>query len=271
MGLGSMMGSWQRQTKDFGHDQGTKYSSLIFDNRGMGASDKPLMRYSTSEMAKDALELLNHIGWTSERQLHIIGISMGGMIAQEMAYQEPNRVASLSLVSTASHLVNTVGFVENLRQRINLFMPKDIDIQLAEIKARLFSEEWLAAPDADGNFPTNGDRFAAQEVKKRRNTEAFTRKGFTLQAIAAGWHHKSPEQLKMLGDEVGRERIQVIHGTVDKMITLYHGEMLVRELGGEESGVTRVIFKDRGHVLPMEERQEFARLIEQIVEKTNKK
>ena len=84
MGLGSMMNGWQRQTKDFGHDRGTKYSSLIFDNRGMGESDKPLMRYSTSEMAKDVFELLNHIGWTSERQLHIIGISMGGMIAQEM-------------------------------------------------------------------------------------------------------------------------------------------------------------------------------------------
>lgn len=84
MGLGSLKSSWQRQTKDFGHDQSSKYSCLIFDNRGMGESDKPLMRYSTSEMAKDACELLNHLGWTSKRQLHVIGISMGGMIAQEM-------------------------------------------------------------------------------------------------------------------------------------------------------------------------------------------
>lgn len=84
MGLGSFKSSWQRQTKDFGHDQSSKYSCLIFDNRGMGESDKPSMRYSTSEMAKDAFELLNHLGWTSKRQLHVIGISMGGMIAQEM-------------------------------------------------------------------------------------------------------------------------------------------------------------------------------------------
>ena len=127
------------------------------------------------------------------------------------------------------------------------------------------------APDADGGFSTNGDRVAAQEVKKRQNTEAFTRKGFTLQAIAAGWHHKSPEQLKEIGDKVGRERIQVIHGTVDKMITVYHGEMLVKELGGEELGITRRVFQDRGHVLPIEERKEFARLIEQIVAKTERK
>ena len=84
MGLGTFKTAWQNQTKAFGHDQASQYSCLIFDNRGMGESDKPLMRYSTSEMAKDALEVVNHIGWISKRQLHIIGVSMGGMIAQEL-------------------------------------------------------------------------------------------------------------------------------------------------------------------------------------------
>ena len=84
MGLAATKAYWQRQTKDFSHTQGNRYTSLIFDNRGIGESDKPLMRYSTSEMAEDLLELLQHLGWTMERQLHIIGISMGGMIAQEL-------------------------------------------------------------------------------------------------------------------------------------------------------------------------------------------
>ena len=84
------MSSWQRQIKDFGHSQSTnggqsrKYTNLVFDNRGMGDSGKPWSRYSTSEMAKDTLELCNHLGWTSVRELHVIGSSMGGMIAQEM-------------------------------------------------------------------------------------------------------------------------------------------------------------------------------------------
>ena len=86
MGLGAFKSAWQRQTKDFGHDESSKYSVLVFDNRGMGESDKPLMRYSTLEMAKDTIELIDHVGWTSERQLHVIGTSMGGMIAQELVW-----------------------------------------------------------------------------------------------------------------------------------------------------------------------------------------
>ena len=87
MGLAAYKTAWQRQTKDFGHDQSSKYSCLIFDNRGIADSDKPLMRYSTSEMAKDTLEILDHVGWTGKRVLHVVGVSMGGMIAQELVIE----------------------------------------------------------------------------------------------------------------------------------------------------------------------------------------
>lgn len=90
MGLATFKWYWQRQTKDFGHEQSAKYSCLIFDNRGMGESDKPIMRYSTSEMAQDTFELLEHVGWTASRSVHIVGISMGGMIAQEMVSPRPD-------------------------------------------------------------------------------------------------------------------------------------------------------------------------------------
>lgn len=87
MGLAGLKSAWQNQTKHFGHTHASQYSSLIFDNRGMGESDKPLRRYSTSEMARDAVELVDHLGWTQPRQLHVIGVSMGGMIAQELVNQ----------------------------------------------------------------------------------------------------------------------------------------------------------------------------------------
>ena len=110
----------------------------------------------------------------------------------------------------------------------------------------MFSQAWLNDPDAEGHFPTNGDRFAARELIKRRDVEGFTKRGFVLQAMAANWHHKSAAQLKLLGDQVERDRILVIHGTVDRMITPPHGELLLKELGGEESGVTRCMVEGKG-------------------------
>lgn len=76
MGLGGNMSTWSRQIKDFGHTEAEKYTTLVFDNRGMGESGKPLLRYTTSEMAKDLVELLDHVGWIEDRSVHVVGISM---------------------------------------------------------------------------------------------------------------------------------------------------------------------------------------------------
>src|SRR6266516_5453443 len=103
-----------------------------------------------------------------------------------------------------------------MRNRANLFIPRALDVQLAEVKRNLASQSYLSGPDECGTksppeyvvepFPTNGDRLADQELSKRLDTEGYTRKGFILQAIAAGWHHKSAAQLKTLADQVGRNR-----------------------------------------------------------------
>ena len=59
----------------FGHQKGTEYSVLIIDNRGMGKSSRPFLRYTTSEMARDVLEVLDHVGWSEDRSVHVCGSS----------------------------------------------------------------------------------------------------------------------------------------------------------------------------------------------------
>lgn len=250
----------------------------------MGKSDKPLIRYSTSEMAKDVLEILDHLGWTSERELHISGVSMGGMIAQELAYLVPTRIASLNLLSTAAYIQNTTTFLENLRTRIQMFLPKSLDRSVLDASKMLFSEAWLNLPDdtivptsstpntvlpESGSYPmfsTNYERFAAQELSKRLDLEGFQKKGFMMQAIAAGWHHVSDERLREIGDKVGRERICVLHGTADRMISVPHGRRLIEVL---KPGVG-VVREGTGHVFMLEEWKWHNELIEEQVAKGEK-
>ena len=66
--------------------------------------------YRTSQIAVDAPELLDYFQWKSN--VHLVGISMGGMISLEMAYAEPTRFQSLTLTSpTARRNLLTVRFL----------------------------------------------------------------------------------------------------------------------------------------------------------------
>ena len=154
-----------------------------------------------------------------------------------------------------------------------MFIPRDLDVQLEEISHRLFSNEFLGSPDTEadepftggpegGNFPSNRDRYCAGEIDKRMDKEGFTKKGFTLQAVAAGWHHKSAEDMKRLVDRVGRSRVAVCHGTGDNMITYRHGELLREELG---EGIEYKTWEGAGHVLMWEHEKEFNPWLEGFV------
>jgi pimeloyl-ACP methyl ester carboxylesterase len=74
------------------------YRIILFDNRGMGRSDVPRGPYRISTMAHDAAAVLDAAGVTAA---HIIGASMGGMIAQELALRYPRRILSLLLGCTS--------------------------------------------------------------------------------------------------------------------------------------------------------------------------
>ncbi|CAK7221256.1 hypothetical protein SBRCBS47491_004466 [Sporothrix bragantina] len=304
MGLGSFKSAWQRQTLYFGHERYKEYSVLLLDNRGMGDSDRPLMRYSTREMAQDALEVLEHVGFVpmskpDARSVHIVGLSMGGMVAQELACLIPGEVASLSLCCTAAAIENTSASIwENLASRAALIIPKGVEESVRGTAGRIFSDAFLAGPDNitlpkpgthlvgpplrdhftpkkttpvdyaalkeqqsssseaenkdDGSwyrlFDSNYQRFIAQEMHKR-NDPRFTTKGFLLQLIACGWHHKSPAQLVAMADAVDRQRILVIHGTADEMISVPHGRKLIEAI---QPGQSHII-EGMGHA-PLAER-----------------
>jgi pimeloyl-ACP methyl ester carboxylesterase len=73
------------------------FQVITFDNRGTGLSDKPDTMYTIPMMADDTAGLLHHLGIA---KAHVFGVSMGGMIAQELALRHPKRVHRLILGCT---------------------------------------------------------------------------------------------------------------------------------------------------------------------------
>lgn len=94
-GLGLASSRWENQIPVFSQ----KYQVIVFDNRGVKQTDAPNSPYSTEEMADDTVALLQALNIT---KAHILGFSMGGMIAQYIAIKYPEIVNSLILISTAS-------------------------------------------------------------------------------------------------------------------------------------------------------------------------
>jgi len=102
MGFSATSRGWIRQVPFF-----EKYYQVItFDNRGAGKSDKPMGPYSTRMMADDTLGLMDLLGI---EKAHLMGASMGGMIAQELAINYPQRVMKLVLACTYASQDETSG------------------------------------------------------------------------------------------------------------------------------------------------------------------
>jgi 3-oxoadipate enol-lactonase len=95
MGLGWASNMWHRTRPVLA----ARHRTLAFDNRGAGRSDVPPGPYSMALLASDAAAVLDAAG---VERAHLLGASMGGMIAQEFALQYPNRLRSLILASTAA-------------------------------------------------------------------------------------------------------------------------------------------------------------------------
>lgn len=93
-GLADDLQSWDFQ---IGALVDADYRVLRFDNRGIGETDMPEGPYSSALLAADAKGLVDHLGVTG---FHLMGVSMGGMIAEEYALAYPADIVSLTLACT---------------------------------------------------------------------------------------------------------------------------------------------------------------------------
>ena len=93
MGFGMPGVVWGPQVEDLQRDHRCCY----YDHLGVGDSDRGPFLRTVPAMADDAVRLMDHLQW---HRAHVVGVSMGGMIAQEIALRAPDRLRSLTLVAT---------------------------------------------------------------------------------------------------------------------------------------------------------------------------
>src|ERR1700674_2950290 len=173
-----------------------RFEVIALDNRGTGASDKPDTPYSTGLMAEDALTVLRDAGETSA---HWFGLSMGGMILQQIALARPDAVRSLILGAThcggserpATAVADNPPLVEGpLRRYANLY---------------------------DARFVADHPEWVEEDAKRfgKMPLHAIVRQD---QAVK---HHAVCDRLGEI-----RQPVLILHGRQDRMVPLIRGEEL---------------------------------------------
>lgn len=157
---------------------------LRYDVRGHGRSQAPAAGYTWEEYAADLGDLLDHLG---HRQAHLVGISMGGGIALQLAAESPQRVSSLTLVDSA-----LPGYTYSEE------FTRDIESLVAAVRSEgpraAFERLWLPHPFFDGirRFPK---RFAAI----RQIVLAYQAPDYKEGAIPAGYRPELASRLPEIG------------------------------------------------------------------------
>lgn len=205
-----------------------------FDSRDVGRSTRlPGASYSLADMAGDVLGLLDAIG---VRQTHLVGASMGGMVAQVLAARHPERVLSLaSLMSTTGNRRVGRRSLRVLRHALGR-RPKDLN-GMVERRVRVFRELGSTAFEHD------------VEELRRTTLLAYEREGAF--AYDRGGRRRQHAAVKRAGDRTAElatitAPTVVIHGTVDRMVHPSGGEATAAAI----PDARLVLVEGLGHDLP---------------------
>jgi 3-oxoadipate enol-lactonase len=210
-----------------------RYRIIRFDNRGIGDSDKPEGPYTALEMAQDALQVLDEAG---VERAHVLGASLGGMIAQELAVAEPGRVDKLVLCCTTAGGPDQPPMPE---VTVKLFMEAPgLDPQVA---LRRFVENAL------GEAPPAG---LADELLARRLQNP---------PDPAGWQAQAAAGMRFAGTAL--ETIDaptlVLQGTADNVANPLNAEILTARIPGARLEVLEGL----GHLFFWEQPDESVRIV----------
>jgi pimeloyl-ACP methyl ester carboxylesterase len=232
-GLGYGRWSWEQVVPALAE----RYRVLWFDNRGIGDSDKPEGPYTAKLMAADALQVLDEAGVD---RAHVLGASLGGMIAQELAAGTPERVDNLVLCCTTPGGAAAVPMPE---VTVKLFA--EAPTLAPEVALRRFVENALAA-DASAEL--------IQELYDRRIANPPDPTGWQAQAAAG---------LGFAGiDRTIAAPTLIVTGTEDNVVDPYNSDVLAERIPGAE--VQRI--DNAGHLVFWERPDAFVRIISEFLQ-----
>jgi 3-oxoadipate enol-lactonase len=207
MGLGMNATGWWRTIPVL-----SEFRVIAFDNRGVGRSDRPPGPYTAAQMADDAVSVLDAAGVD---RAHVYGISLGGMIAQEVALRHPGRVHALVLGAT------TAGG--------DALVPADEDVNaFVRLRAQMTAEHavWASVPiNYARRTRLEGGERIAQDVAQRLRYPVEA-EYYSAQLAAAHGHHAHVEEI--------RAPTLVVHGEEDVLIVPENGKRLAAAIPGAE-------------------------------------
>ncbi|GMF50025.1 unnamed protein product [Phytophthora fragariaefolia] len=231
---------------------------LTLDNRGVGDTDAPWGKYSTSGMAQDTLALMDVIGWQTA---HIAGVSMGGMISQEIALSAPERVQSLSLLVTSagSFTPDASAYPAILTTLVS----SDPDKVTNAILSFLYPEPFLSSTNGDDG--TMRDVFFKYHKKVAATLGAPSLSGALGQTAALVLHSVSDEKLCKIRDQ--NFPILVLGAKMDQCINVSHSYHFDKILASDHTKF--VLYEDAGHGCFLQHIDEIAGNILDVLQSAN--